>query len=391
MAQIKLSQSLLDAVINQSRRSGYSHTFYRYPAQFSNEFVKSAIEEFSKPGDIILDPFMGGGTTLVEAMALGRHAIGTDINPIAHLVSTTKTTLISKNDRDILIRWIEKLPNKLIIKQTYSNRHKIWQENGYQKNLPWHIRRIIELIIEELTKLPNQKLQRLARCALLRTGQWALDSKSKIPSVESFRKKYLEFLQQQIMGLETLKNAVDLTEVKPKILCLNVPASELSSNHWDKKINGKPSLVITSPPYPSVHVLYHRWQVMGRKETPAPYWIASTLDGKGESFYTMGGRSESGLDTYFENLKKSFLQISSLLKPQAFVVQLIAFSHIDSQLPRYLETMKIAGFDKCKIQYNNNILHDGMWRNVPSRKWHANYKGNIPSSKELLLIHQKPK
>ena len=40
-------------------------------------------------------------------------------------------------------------------------------------------------------------------------------------------------------------------------------------------------LVLTSPPYPGVHVLYHRWQVQGRRETPAPFWIvtAASLDG----------------------------------------------------------------------------------------------------------------
>ncbi len=391
MTQIKVSQSLVDAVINQSRRSGYSHTFYRYPAQFSNEFAKAAIEEFSKPGDIILDPFMGGGTTLVEAMIAGRHAIGTDINSIAHLVSTAKTTLISQNDQDALNNWIEKLPKKLNAKKIPSNQHKIWQENGYQKDLPWTIRRIIELTIDELIKLPSTKLQRLVRCALLKTGQWALDSSVNFPSVEKFREKFFEILQQQIIGLEALRSAIADIQVKSKILCLNLPAAELTAKHWNKKIEGKPSLVITSPPYPSVHVLYHRWQVMGRRETSAPYWIASTADGKGESFYTMGSRTTFGLDNYFQNLKESYSKISKLLEPQALVVQLIAFSEVDTQLPRYLETMQQAGFENCKIQPNGKSSQDGLWRNVPSRKWYATYKGTTSSSRELLLIHRKSK
>jgi hypothetical protein len=44
-----------------------------------------------------------------------------------------------------------------------------------------------------------------------------------------------------------------------------------------------PKLVLTSPPYPGVHVLYHRWQVDGRKETPLPFMIAGKLDGAFES------------------------------------------------------------------------------------------------------------
>ncbi len=60
-----------------------------------------------------------------------------------------------------------------------------------------------------------------------------------------------------------------------------------------------PKLILTSPPYPGVHVLYHRWQVDGRKETPAPFWIANKLDGAGLSHYTMGDRKNPGLRTYF--------------------------------------------------------------------------------------------
>jgi hypothetical protein len=42
----------------------------------------------------------------------------------------------------------------------------------------------------------------------------------------------------------------------------------------------KAKLIVTSPPYPGVHVLYHRWHVDGRRETPAPYWIAGCNDGQ---------------------------------------------------------------------------------------------------------------
>ena len=48
---------------------GYTHNFYRYPARFSPLFARATIEAFSRSGDVVLDPFMGGATTLVEARA----------------------------------------------------------------------------------------------------------------------------------------------------------------------------------------------------------------------------------------------------------------------------------------------------------------------------------
>ena len=47
---------------------------------------------FTRPGEIVLDPFMGGGTTLVEACSLGRQAVGTDISSLATFTAKVKRT-----------------------------------------------------------------------------------------------------------------------------------------------------------------------------------------------------------------------------------------------------------------------------------------------------------
>jgi DNA methylase len=57
---------------------GLTHGFYKYPARFSPTFARAAIKTFTKPGQLVLDPHVGGGTTLVEARASGREAVGVD-------------------------------------------------------------------------------------------------------------------------------------------------------------------------------------------------------------------------------------------------------------------------------------------------------------------------
>ncbi len=59
-----------------------NHTSY-YPGNWPPQVARNLIVRFSKPGDVILDPFVGGGTTLIEALLLERHSIGLDINPQA--------------------------------------------------------------------------------------------------------------------------------------------------------------------------------------------------------------------------------------------------------------------------------------------------------------------
>src|SRR5262249_22014128 len=105
----------IDGVNSQEPVAGYTHRFYRYPARFSPLFARAAIEKFTNPGDTVLDPFMGGGTTLVEALALGRNAVGSDINSLASFVAKFKTTTLSENDLADIVEWSDQLPDALNI------------------------------------------------------------------------------------------------------------------------------------------------------------------------------------------------------------------------------------------------------------------------------------
>ena len=72
--------------------TGYiTHCYHRYPAKFIPQVARRLIEEHSEAGETVLDPFMGSGTTLVEAVVKGRRARGIDINPAAILASRAKT------------------------------------------------------------------------------------------------------------------------------------------------------------------------------------------------------------------------------------------------------------------------------------------------------------
>lgn len=80
------------AALDKQPVSGLTHRFYRYPARFSPIFARACIEAFSEPGDLVLDPYMGGGTTVVEAMVLGRQAVGSDINSLSVFVAQAKSS-----------------------------------------------------------------------------------------------------------------------------------------------------------------------------------------------------------------------------------------------------------------------------------------------------------
>lgn len=71
-----------------------THGYYTYPAKFIPQLASRLIKEYSQEDDVIIDPFMGSGTTIVEAIVNNRVGIGTDINNIAYLIAKVKTTPI---------------------------------------------------------------------------------------------------------------------------------------------------------------------------------------------------------------------------------------------------------------------------------------------------------
>ena len=68
-----------------------THYLFRFPAKFHPPVARCLIDRYSATNDLILDPFCGAGTLLVEALTTGRPAIGMDIDPVAVFVSRVKT------------------------------------------------------------------------------------------------------------------------------------------------------------------------------------------------------------------------------------------------------------------------------------------------------------
>jgi len=376
-----VTDDLLAAIASKDPVSGHTHTFYRYPARFSPLFVREVIRHYSRPGDVILDPFMGGGTAIVEALALGRKVIGVDLNTLAHFVSTVKTTPLSKYDVEILEKWLADVQG--------ARRRGIAEADEPVRNLPRHLQKTWADLMAQAAWLPVERQRHFVRCALLKTGQWAIDCKDSIPSGSDSVKQFADNLREMIKGIGEFVSSCQMQGVqKSKIrqnrllLCRSTAGLEDESKLASV---AKPTLVVTSPPYPAVHILYHRWQVQGRRETPAPYWLAALKDGHAASHYTFGSRSTLGLDNYFRNVEECFGSVRKIVARNALVVQLVAFSDTESQLPRYLAAMEAAGFAECNASGDGK---DRVWRSVPNRKWYCNIGEEQDSSREVVLFHR---
>ena len=390
----KAAEQLAEAARDKHRISGWTHNFYRYPARFSPKFAAAAIESFSRPGDLVLDPYMGGGTTVVEALVAGRRVVGNDLNALAAFVARVKTTLLEEHELKALGLWA----NNTVPTLTYRTRREKLApcaDGDKTKNLTLararFIKKVIAVAMASLRKLPSARAQDFARCALLKAAQCALDGRRRATSASEFRAmlargthEMLEALREYAQRVAAVQGFPDSAVVLSQRDAAQVDALPIFSRDGERA-----QLVVTSPPYPGIHVLYHRWQVDGRRETAAPYWIADCDDGEGASFYNFGGRHETGLRSYFESSLKTLNSIRRTIEAGGYMVQMLAFRNPKYHLPRYLRNMKRAGFyEVFPLGRNSNGAVRRIWREVPGRKWHATMKGDTNSSREVVLVHR---
>ena len=85
----------------ESERTKHVHRLHPYKGKFIPQLVEYFLDDHTdpfkreswfSPGDVVLDPFCGSGTTLVQANELGMHAIGADISEFNAWISNAKLT-----------------------------------------------------------------------------------------------------------------------------------------------------------------------------------------------------------------------------------------------------------------------------------------------------------
>lgn len=225
-----------------------SHSYHRYPAKFIPQLVDKLVSQYTKEGDIVCDPFGGCGTTLVQSKVSGRKSIGFDINPVAKLITDTKTRAISPiklaEARDFFIKKHSLLQKK--------NKNVIHNERVYY----WFDKKIVkklDVIYSAVLTIKDAEIRRFFLCAfshvLKNCSRWLMKSiKPTIDQDKEFpdpTKIFLRHLDSMIK-----KNDVFYTSLKESGR-LNIPAKMKLWNSTkklplkDKSID----LIVTSPPY----------------------------------------------------------------------------------------------------------------------------------------------
>jgi hypothetical protein len=373
---------LTQAAIDPRRASYLTHRLYRYPASMSPMIARSLIENFSSKGDLLLDPFCGGGTTAIEGLALGRRAVCSDISPLACFVTRAKATPISNASFTKYCLWYHK--ETKILNNYHPRKLKSLEING-KKYSPITYSTILKLM-NDAEKIGDPAARRLAKLVVLNVAKRSFDCRSKFATPYLVRQIFQRISYETNVSMRKYLSSVKENGVsninKKSLHVIQCDAKKLATRISSYK--NKFSLVVTSPPYPGVHVLYNRWQLFGRKETDMPFRLLGFNNNYFASFYTMGNRSNPSMkESYLEDMERILTSLYELLSSGSIIAQVIAFPRNDGHINEYSELMIKVGFSPLKMR--TSVVK----RQVPNRKWYIRVTNNSRQPIEHIFVHQK--
>jgi len=225
-----------------------THGYHRYPAKFIPQIVSRLAKKYTKEDDLIVDPFGGCGTTLVESKVMGRLSVGVDINPVAVLITKAKITPIDP----------EKIEKALMILQkkldTYSKDIKI-QTPKHERIDYWfkpEEKRKLAFIFAEISKLKNQDIRDFFYCGfsniLKNCSIWLQKSnkptrdlnKKPADPIQTFYRQTKMMMRGNARFYELSKEKKHF-KISSQVYCTDARTIPVKDNSV--------SLIITSPPY----------------------------------------------------------------------------------------------------------------------------------------------
>ena len=227
-----------------------SHGIHEYKGKFNPQIVHSLINIFGLSSqDVVLDPFCGSGTTLLESTICGIESFGIDINPLAIQLSLLKTQILSVDCDDA-----KKALSQILIALKIDRDSEYKEENSaryhyLQKWIPQDTLFVLERLLELLSGLDSTVALffKLIASGLIReySLQEPLDlrirkRKSPLPE-QPFADAWAETVMCQIERIGTAQCRLPLDQLKSTATLGDIRNFQTNGKMFD--------VAITSPPY----------------------------------------------------------------------------------------------------------------------------------------------
>lgn len=318
-----------------------THGYYTYPAKFIPQLASRIILEYSKQNDIVIDPFMGSGTTVVEAIINNRIGIGTDINEIAVLLTKTKTTPLNN---DVLLNEYSNLIFNLSHKLNGSFNSEL--KNAQEKiKLPervdyWfkpEIQNQLIVILHNITKISNKDIRDfflIAFAQILKSCSIWLQ-KSVKPTRDLNKIDIIPLAKFDWQAKRMIKKNSDFNKIISSEFRNEINSFRVVKNSDARNIpcdDNLANLIVTSPPYVTsyeyadLHQLPSLWfgyleelAIFRKKFIGSSFRERDQINLKSETAKNIVsdlGNNKKGreVENYYADMLESFIEMRRVLK-----------------------------------------------------------------------------
>jgi hypothetical protein len=267
-----------------------------YYAMFPLDFAYQVIENYSNPGDLVVDPFAGRASSVYAAATKGRHGLGIEINPLGWIYAKVKLKPSPLNEVENRLRSIARastskiyssqakdLPeffhwcySKDVLKFLLASRRNLdWQSNQIDRTL---MSFILVYLHGKITQALSNQTRQTKAMGNIYSVRWWKERNMKPPQIDAH-----EFLLKRILwrygkGLPKISKSKIKMADSTKVLKKEVDV-------FSEQLGKRCSLFFTSPPYYGV-TNYHKdqwlrlWMLGGEEE---PIWSSEKHKGRFDS------------------------------------------------------------------------------------------------------------
>jgi len=411
----EIEQELDWTFLNVDTRE-YTHIYHDYPARMIPQLPRQLLTILgAEEGQILFDPYCGAGSTLVEGLLKGLNVIGTDINPLAKLISEAKTeyTIVPNNLKDEIERFVE-------FTLMPTGKPKVIEKNNLDFWFKPNVIKKIGLIIRYISKIRDVRIKKFFEVVASETiressntrkdefklYRYPLEKLEKhnpdpfiIMKSKLFRnfKSYDSF--HKVMSERTFhpsSQVYSFSSVKP------IPHNRVKLNSVD--------IVITSPPYGDSHTtvaygqysrLSSEWLGILKQNVDAmsmggvsvksgSIFGCKSLDNAIKDISANNLKRGLEVNSFYLDLEKSIKNVSRLIKVGGYACYVVANRKVTSvSLPTDLSIEYF--FEKEGFSHFNTFLRTIPNKRMPSRNSPTNIAGKTEEtmSKEYIVVMKK--
>ena len=399
------------------KMSEYTHAIHSYPAMMMPRIARNVIQEYATSESIVLDPYMGSGTTLLEGMVenVGK-VIGFDLNPLAVLISTVKTT---KFNLEKIKKEMDNLDYHLSVLSDYEYPSFTILESWFkQENIDElaRLKAVINNIEDSDVRLFFSLVfsETVRHVSFTRNGEFKL---YKIPESkrDSHNPDAIAVFSQKLQSVyATVKDFYENTtflssQTDVAIMNAAITDSDVKPNSID--------LVVTSPPYgdSNTTVAYGQFSRLANEwlDFPEPISLDRRLMGgvkakevvkfdiaELDDAISMINEKEKleknkrvpSVVSFYKDYEESIKKVAEVVKHGGVVAYLVGNRRVrDVELQTDIITAKM--FEKFGFTHEKTIVRDILNKRMPSKTSPTNNRGQKVKTMahEYLVILRKNK